>query len=238
MKRPTHTTVVAYLALFVALGGSSYAAVSLSRNSVKAKHIAAGAVGASEVKNSSLLAGDFAPGQLPAGAQGQPGPQGERGPEGPPNPNAVNSGLLDNLDSSAFARGNISIVTGREQITQAESDPTAVAFMDVPGFGEMRGRCSSGAGVVFANTSSDSYRFVLDPGGNTGTDRLLSGNVGVGGSLSTNTQLAAGDSSDRFTFHFGRLEGAQHRLAQVTVMAEETDTTDTCLFSAVAVVSR
>lgn len=45
--RPTHTTVVAYLALFVALGGSSYAAVRIGsrqiiNNSVRGLFIALG----------------------------------------------------------------------------------------------------------------------------------------------------------------------------------------------------
>jgi hypothetical protein len=75
--RPSHTTVVAYLALFVALGGSSYAAVTLKRNAVKNRHIAKNAVTAPKVKNASLLAQDFAPGQLPKGDKGEPGAQGE-----------------------------------------------------------------------------------------------------------------------------------------------------------------
>lgn len=48
-RRPSHATVVAYLALFVALGGSSYAAVTLERNSVRTKHIARGAVTSAKV---------------------------------------------------------------------------------------------------------------------------------------------------------------------------------------------
>jgi hypothetical protein len=87
---------VGLFALFVALGGTSYAAVSLPRDSVTAKQIKKNAVASPEVKNRSLRSVDFARGQLP------PGPQGERGPEGPPNPNAANSNLLDNLDSTDF----------------------------------------------------------------------------------------------------------------------------------------
>ena len=56
---------MAYLALFVALGGTSYAAVKLSRGSVKQQHIARGAVTSPKVKDRSLLARDFRPGQLP-----------------------------------------------------------------------------------------------------------------------------------------------------------------------------
>lgn len=61
---------VAYLALFVALGGTSYAAVKLGKNAVKGKNIAANAVTSPKVKNHSLKAVDFKARELPAGAQG------------------------------------------------------------------------------------------------------------------------------------------------------------------------
>lgn len=81
--------VVGYLALFVALGGASYAAADLQRNSVdskaieknavKAEEIAKNAVRTAEVKDASLLIDDFAPGQIPQGPQGLQGPQGPAG---------------------------------------------------------------------------------------------------------------------------------------------------------------
>jgi hypothetical protein len=83
---------VGLLALFVALGGTAYAAVNLPPNSVGAKQIKDNAVTAakikrnavnsSKVKNGSLLAGDFKDGQLPAGPQGETGAQGPAGPQG------------------------------------------------------------------------------------------------------------------------------------------------------------
>jgi hypothetical protein len=81
----TYANVVA-LALFLALGGGAVAAVTLSRNSVKSKHIAKGqvkrsdigknAVTSAKVKAGSLFASDFKVGQLP---QGPKGDQGEPG---------------------------------------------------------------------------------------------------------------------------------------------------------------
>jgi hypothetical protein len=90
-RRPvlSYANVVASLALFVALGGSSYAAVQLSKGEVKSRHIAKNAVKSGKVKNGSLRAKDFRAGQLPAGpqgAKGDPGPQGPKcdaGPQGP-----------------------------------------------------------------------------------------------------------------------------------------------------------
>ena len=76
----TYANVMATIAVFIALGGSSYAAVTLQRNSVKARHIAANAVSSPKVLDGSLLLRDFKPGQLVNGA---PGPQGSTGPAGP-----------------------------------------------------------------------------------------------------------------------------------------------------------
>jgi hypothetical protein len=87
MPRVSPAMAVALLALFVALGGSSYAAVQLSKDSVRSRNIKDGevkradlarnAVGSSQVADGSLRAADFKAGQLsagPRGAQGIPRP--------------------------------------------------------------------------------------------------------------------------------------------------------------------
>jgi hypothetical protein len=69
--------VIACLALLIALGGSSYAAIqALPRNSVTTK----------QVKDFSLLARDFRRGQIPRGPAGPAGPAGPTGPAGPQGP--------------------------------------------------------------------------------------------------------------------------------------------------------
>jgi hypothetical protein len=80
---------LALLALFVALGGTAYAAVQLERNQVKSRHIgpgqvkkpdiAARAVNSAKVANRTLRRIDFAPGHLPAGATGATGATGPSG---------------------------------------------------------------------------------------------------------------------------------------------------------------
>ncbi|HEU4735872.1 MAG TPA: hypothetical protein VFS48_02440 [Solirubrobacterales bacterium] len=89
----TYANVVASLALFVALGGTSYAVNELGKNSVKSANIgkeqvkgsdiAKNAVTSPKVKDFSLLANDFKPGQLPAGPTGEKGEKGATGPKGP-----------------------------------------------------------------------------------------------------------------------------------------------------------
>jgi hypothetical protein len=68
-----YANVTATLALVVALGGTSYAAIKLPRNSVTSV----------QVKDKSLLKKDFKTGQLPAGKTGAAGAQGPAGPAGP-----------------------------------------------------------------------------------------------------------------------------------------------------------
>ena len=76
--------VVAVLALIVAMGGTSYAAITLPRNSVGARQIRAGAVGSSEVKDRSLGVRELSRRARAAlrGAQGPPGPPGTATPGG------------------------------------------------------------------------------------------------------------------------------------------------------------
>lgn len=77
---------VALIALFIALGGVSYAATRLPKDSVGTRQLIANAVISGKVKDGSLLKRDFRAGQLPRGATGPAGPTGLTGDEGPPGP--------------------------------------------------------------------------------------------------------------------------------------------------------
>ncbi len=70
VRRPSPAMVVACAALIVALGGTSYAAIRLPKDSVGSKQIKTNAVTTSKVKDGSLQSKDFKSGQLPAGAKG------------------------------------------------------------------------------------------------------------------------------------------------------------------------
>jgi hypothetical protein len=58
--------VIATLALFIALGGTSYAAIALPKNSVGARELKRGAVTGAEVRNGSLHARELRVGSRPA----------------------------------------------------------------------------------------------------------------------------------------------------------------------------
>lgn len=91
-RAPSRAMLVSSLALFVALGGTSYAAIVLPRNSVgsaqirpkavKGSELATNAVTSNKVKDGSLLRDDFKPGQLVAGAPGLNGAAGDDGAPG------------------------------------------------------------------------------------------------------------------------------------------------------------
>ena len=71
------------MALFVAIGGASYAAITLPKNSVGAAQIKKSAVTGAKVKAGTLDASDFKAGALSAAAAGLAGTQGPTGPTGP-----------------------------------------------------------------------------------------------------------------------------------------------------------
>jgi hypothetical protein len=112
-RRISFGNVVATLALFIAIGGVSWAATSLPKNSVGKKQLKSNAVVSSKVKNGSLAAGDFKGGQLPAGPRGKQGPVGEQGAQGQPGtPGATTSVLTGrtslNGSDSFFSPSGIS----------------------------------------------------------------------------------------------------------------------------------
>jgi len=77
MKLPRHATVVAYVALFCALAGTSYAAVRIT-----GKDVVDSSLTTRDIKNGSLLKADFKAGELTAASQGGAGPQAAKGDTG------------------------------------------------------------------------------------------------------------------------------------------------------------
>ena len=81
----TYANVVSTLALCLVVGGGgAYAATQLSKNSVKSRHIAKGAVTSSDIKDRGVRLRDLA--AEVTGKNGAPGLKGDPGPIGPIGP--------------------------------------------------------------------------------------------------------------------------------------------------------
>jgi hypothetical protein len=80
--RPSPAMFIACLALAVSLSGVGYAATAVPRNSVGTAQIRNNAIVGLKVKDGSLLAADFRPGEVPAGPAGPKGDKGDAGDRG------------------------------------------------------------------------------------------------------------------------------------------------------------
>ena len=89
--RLSYANVMATLAVVIALGGSSYAAISVTGRDVKdgsltGRDVKDSSLTGVDVRDGTLLATDFKAGQLPQGPVGPQGPAGTEGPAGPQGP--------------------------------------------------------------------------------------------------------------------------------------------------------
>jgi hypothetical protein len=73
----TYANVISSICLFIVLGGSAYAAATITGKQVQNNSLTG-----ADVRNGSLTAKDLKRGVLPAAGQGAPGPQGPQGPQG------------------------------------------------------------------------------------------------------------------------------------------------------------
>jgi hypothetical protein len=86
-RKPSLSLIISVVALFVALGGTSYAALTITGKNVRNSSLTGAdlkdsSVTGTDIKDASLGAKDFKPGQLVAGARGTAGPAGAIGPAG------------------------------------------------------------------------------------------------------------------------------------------------------------
>ena len=87
IRPPSPALAVALLALFVSVGGTSYAVKKISSRdivdgAIKSIDIRNGEIRSADVRDGSLRAKDFARGELPSGTAGARGPAGPAGRDG------------------------------------------------------------------------------------------------------------------------------------------------------------
>jgi hypothetical protein len=108
LKAPSPSLVVALIALFVALGGTTYAATILPKNSVGPKQLKKGAVTPTKVAKRTIA--------LFKGRTGPPGPKGDTGLNGPPGANGtavayarvIDDGTVDTTQARGIVSANVS----------------------------------------------------------------------------------------------------------------------------------
>ena len=129
------------VALMVALGGTSYAAVNLPSHSVGTAQLknsavtrtklAKDSVRSANIADHSLLASDFMPGQLPAGPQGANGKTGAPGPQGPPGPTAAAFTSTDN-PKAIVSNGPVPVVSLSTPSDQQSTSSTGKLNVSFP----------------------------------------------------------------------------------------------------------
>src|SRR4051794_283556 len=173
LNRLSYANVVATLALFIALGGTSYAALKLPKNSVGSTQIKAGAVHSGEVANRTIRLGDISL-SARSSLRGQTGAQGQQGAQGPAGAAAVKHFAVVNA-AGQFLRGD------------AKSGGSAGAIGSYTvGFAD------SVSGCAFSATLGTSDGSTVPAGRITVNDR--------GGAVGVQTYDAAGGAAD-LPFH-------------------------------------
>lgn len=205
--------VMSALALFVALGGTSYAAMRLPAKSVGTAQLKGASVTSSKVKNGTLLAKDFKAGHLPGGkpgttggagggVAGPAGPQGEAGlagPAGPPGP----KGDPGEPGATGLRGGLASVITRSAQRTiPGGGSDSAFANCRTSEIAVGGGATFAGgnASAAFLNRSAP-HVAVRDADGEPATSGVVTrtpdGPDSADGWTGTGTNLAPGDDGAR-----------------------------------------
>jgi hypothetical protein len=150
LRRPSPAMIVALLALFVALGGSSYAAVkigakdiasgavgtrAIANNAVRSADIRNAAVSGLDVKDDSLTNADIDNSNLSA-ASAKTADTATHANSATSATNATNADKLDGLDSTDFTRPACTSQSGaiKGGVTIAASPAFSATFTPVPGY--------------------------------------------------------------------------------------------------------
>ena len=185
---------VAYLALFVALGGTSFAAATVitgknvKDSSLTGADVKKGSLTGSDVKNKSLAPADFngsvtgpqgATGpQGPQGATGTQGPQGATGPQGPKGDTGTvdTSGFYSKTESDARYLGQAGALTARINGPAVDLTNNGIA---VSSFGPVSGISAASGSVSSVETRSPATDLIARDLAMTYTNTAGAGNINV-----------------------------------------------------------
>jgi hypothetical protein len=241
--RLTFANVVACLALFVALGGASYAATALPKSSVGSKQLKNGAVTSTKLKAKAVTAAKLGPGAVGTAALADGAVTGAKVNAGTLGtvPSATHANTADSATSagdaaalqgrpaSAFIQGEGQIFGNTAQLALGQK---GVPVLDLPGFGPLTARCEAGkakpvAYFEFLNTSTTALGTALFyTGGSDG------GILGAG----EDTEVGGLEEMGAWRWTFTTLT-APARIATLDLSFTSNKTPTACLLTAQATIS-
>jgi hypothetical protein len=209
---------VGLLALLVALGGTSYAAIKLPTGSVGTRQLKANAVTGSKVMDGTLTKKDFAAGEFVAGAPGSKGDRGDKGDAGGKGDTGEkgdtgtvdtsnfydkvasdsrflglhgksdDADLLDGLNANGFIQGEGRMLFVRKTFETANATP----ILTVPGWGTFRAYGDASMDFHrhdFLNQSGEALSVFVDDGGPDPIWYVLNNNISVSSPAATFTDI-------------------------------------------------
>ncbi len=194
---PSPALIVATAALAVALGGTSYAVVSIPRNSVGTPQLKANAVTSPKIKNGSVAVADLAPAVRAmfgkgvwsgaVGATGPAGPTGATGATGSEGPIGLTGATGATGVSGAASQGGVSgeqatdpPVSNAVTVESYAFTLNAAGRLLMLGRGRFRGTCAGGSPAMAIYVDGVGVpKSGLDTEDDTSTDSSLFGVTGA-----------------------------------------------------------
>ena len=122
-RKPSAPMVVALIALFVAMGGTSYAAVTLGKNSVGSKQLKKNAVTTSKIKNGAVTTSKIKNGAVTAA---------KINPAGLTVPNADNAGSAGAVNGNGIKGVQLAVATSSTATIFSGDGLTLTAVATLP----------------------------------------------------------------------------------------------------------
>jgi hypothetical protein len=206
-RRPSPALVIAMIALFVAMGGTGYAALKLPKNSVGATQIKTGAVGSAEVKDGALKLKDFGSGQIPAGPRGATGPAGTNGlnghdgatgPRGPSDAYVAHSSGTNNDSgtTSVTVPAGDYVAAASGEVLYFRNDSTYPTSEAETNCGLTSAQDSTDNAGTFATVPSHGYSFSTQRGGLATVSQNAAFHLPSGGTITYTCANAAASTQD------------------------------------------
>ena len=154
-RRPSASLVISVVALFVALGGTSYAALTITGKNVKnssltTKDIKDNSLTSADVRDRSLRLRDFRSGELSNGQRGPAGPAGPAGAAGAAGSAIAFARVAASGDVDASVSKNIAVVSSASNgiycLNDTAGTPKSIALtIDISGADSRKDRVSGSA---------------------------------------------------------------------------------------------